>query len=396
MLRRLPVLAAALVLIDTMLYAAMTPLLPHLLREFHLSKSSAGFLVAAYAAGTVVGGLAGGVAASHLGPRKAVLVGLALMGVSTLGFAFASSFSTLIAARLVQGLGSGFTWSGAFAWLLAIAPPERRGAMLGTAMGSAAFGAMCGPVFGAAAAIAGRGLVFGLLALTSLVLAAWALTLEPAPAEHPSYAAVGAALHDRSFLTGLGLMAVAPLVLGALSLLGPLHLAHAGWGPAAIGAVWLTSAALGSVQAPVVGRLSDRLGPLPLTRGALALGALLSLALAVDTGPLAYVPLIVLAARAYALPMTTSFVVLAEGAERTRLPQGLTYGLSNTVWAVGAVVGPAGAGALASASGDWLPFVIAAALCVASLAAIRPLQRTEAVEQSVPDLTASPTQHAQS
>src|SRR3954465_9628854 len=101
-MRRLLPLVATLVAVDTMLYAALTPLLPHFAHEFHLSKTRAGTLVAAYAAGALVGGLPGGWAASRLGTRRAILVGLAGMGLASLGFAFAGSFWTLFLARFVQ------------------------------------------------------------------------------------------------------------------------------------------------------------------------------------------------------------------------------------------------------------------------------------------------------
>src|SRR3954471_8060091 len=169
-MRRLLPLVATLVAVDTMLYAALTPLLPHFAREFGLSKTRAGALVAAYAAGALVGGLPGGVAAVRLGARRAVLVGLTGMGLASLGFAFADSYWSLFAARFVQGLGSGFTWAGAFAWLLAAAPANRRGALIGSAMGAAVFGALFGPVIGAAAALLGRAAVFTALACLSVVL----------------------------------------------------------------------------------------------------------------------------------------------------------------------------------------------------------------------------------
>ena len=50
-------------------------------------------------------------------------------------------------------------------------------------------------------------------------------------------------------------MALPSLLFGVLSVLGPLHLSHAGWGAAAIGGVWLVGAALEAVQAPLVGRI---------------------------------------------------------------------------------------------------------------------------------------------
>src|SRR3954463_14755390 len=129
-MRRLLPLVATLVAVDTMLYAALTPLLPRFAHEFGLSKTRAGALVAAYAAGSLVGGLPGGWAASRFGARRAVLVGLTGMGLASLGFAFAQSYDTLFLARFLQGLGSAFTWAGSFAWLLAAAPRERRGELI--------------------------------------------------------------------------------------------------------------------------------------------------------------------------------------------------------------------------------------------------------------------------
>src|SRR3954453_9320484 len=192
-MRRLLLLVCALVGVDTLLYTALTPLLPHFAHDLHLSKAGAGVLVAAYAAGALVGGLPGGAAAARLGARRAVLVGLTLMGLASLGFAFAHGFWPLAAARFLQGVGSGFTWAGAFAWLLAAAPRERRGELIGSAMGAAVFGALFGPVVGAAAALAGRGVVFSALAGLAVVLAAWSFRIEPVPPDRPSTAAIARA-----------------------------------------------------------------------------------------------------------------------------------------------------------------------------------------------------------
>ncbi|HZT54024.1 MAG TPA: MFS transporter, partial [Gaiellaceae bacterium] len=328
-MRRLLLLVAALVWVDTMLFAALTPLLPHFAHQLHLSKSGAGVLVGAYAAGALVGGLPGGVAAARLGARRAVLVGLTLMGLSSLGFAFAQSFATLAAARFLQGCGSGFTWAGAFAWLLAAAPRERRGELIGSAMGAAVFGALFGPAVGAAAALLGRAPVFTALAGLAVVLGVWTLRLESIPAEHPSVEAVGRALRDERFLAGLLLMSLPALLFGVLSTLAPLRLSHDGWGAAAIGAVWLVGAAFESAVSPLVGRLIDRRGSRLPVQVSLVAGAALSVALAMSPRPFAYVPLIVAAAAAYGILFTPAFALIAEGAERSRLPQGMAFGLMN-------------------------------------------------------------------
>ena len=369
-MRRLLILVAVLVFVDTMLYAALTPLLPHFAHELHLSKSRAGILVAAYAAGALIGGIPGGVAAVRLGARRAVLVGLAGMGLAGLGFAFAGGFWTLFAARLLQGVGSGFTWAGAFAWLLAAAPRQRRGELIGTAMGSATFGALFGPVVGAAAALLGRSVVFSALAALAVVLAAMTLRIAPVPQEPlPSARSVGRALRHRLFVGGLALMALPSLLFGVLSTLGPLHLSRAGWGAAAIGAVWLAGAALESVQAPLVGRISDRRGLLLPVRIALVGSVLVSLGLALGARPLVYAPLVVLAAMAYGTLFTPAFILLSNGAEQVGLAQGMAFGLMNAAWASGAMIGPSVGGAIAGATGDWIPYLLAALACLTALVA---------------------------
>jgi MFS family permease len=375
--RRLLVLVSVLVAVDTMLYAALTPLLPHFAREFGLSKGAAGVLVAAYAAGALVGGIPGGVAAVRLGAQRAVLVGLTLMGLASLGFAFAGSFWTLFAARFLQGGGSAFTWAGAFAWLLAAAPRDRRGALLGTAMGAAVFGALFGPVIGAAAALVGRNVVFAALSGLAVVLGAWALRVEDAPGEEQSRAALPAALRNRMFVEGLLLMMLPSLLFGILSVLGPLHLSAEGWGAAAIGGVWLVSASLEALQAPLVGRLVDRRGNLFPVRISLAAGAVGAILLALGGRPVFYAPLIVLTAMAWGVLFTPAFALLADGADAVGLAQGMAFGLMNAAWATGAVIGPAAGGAIAGAAGDTIPFLLAAVLCGAALVAVRPRSRDE-------------------
>ncbi len=370
-MRRLLVLVSALVWVDTMLFAALTPLLPHFTRSLHLSKTGAGVLVGAYAAGALIGGLPGGVATARLGARRAVLVGLALMGLASLGFAFAHGFWPLFGARLLQGAASGFTWAGSFAWLLAAAPRDRRGELIGTALGAAVFGALFGPVVGAAAALLGRGPVFAALAGLSIVLAAWTLRIEPIPRESPSAAAVGRALRDTRFAGGLALMALPSLLFGVLSTLAPLRLADAGWGAAAIGAVWLIGAGFETALSPIAGRQLDRRGVALPVQVSLAVSVALSVGLAFNPRPLAYVPLLIAASGSYGVLFTPAFALIAEGAERSGLPQGMAFGLMNAAWASGALIGPAAGGAVAEASGDIVPFLLSAAFCATALAVVR-------------------------
>src|SRR5262249_42049267 len=95
----------ALVLVDTIFYTALPPLLPYYVRTAGLTKAGAGILVAAYPAGTLVGALPGGVLTARLGYRTVVVLGLTLMSVSTLVFGFATTPLLLDRAPVRQGLG---------------------------------------------------------------------------------------------------------------------------------------------------------------------------------------------------------------------------------------------------------------------------------------------------
>jgi MFS family permease len=369
-MRRLLTLVSALVLVDTMLFAALTPLLGHFVHQLHLSSATAGVLVAAYAAGALLGGLPGGVAAARLGPRRAVLTGLTLMGLASIGFAWSESFVPLLTARFAQGVGSAFTWAGAFAWLLAATPRQRRGQVIGTAMGAAVFGALIGPVLGAAAALVGRAAVFSAVAALAVVLAGATLRIETRPPEQPSWAALLRAGRNAEFSAGLALLALGALLFGVISVLAPLHLTAVGWGPTAIGAVWLVGAAIETALSPLVGRISDRHGALTPVRLGLAAGAAVSLALILAVGPLPYALLVLAASTAYGVLFTPAFKLIADGADHAGLAQGMAFGVMNAAWALGAFIGPAAAGAIAGVTGASVPFLLAALACAGALIAV--------------------------
>src|SRR5204862_1448341 len=83
-----------------------------------------------------------------------------------------------------------------------------------------------------------------------------------------------------------------------------------------------------------------------------------------------YAPLVAVAAMSYGLLFTPAFALIADGAERCGLAQGMAFGFMNAAWAVGAVVGPAAGGAIANTTGDWIPFLLAAGVCTLALVAV--------------------------
>jgi MFS family permease len=366
-MRRLLPFVCVVIVFDTTLYAALTPLLPHFERAYHLSKGSVGVLVASYGVGVLAGAIPGGLIAARRGARGAVLTGLLLVTVASVGVAGAGSYGVLVAARFAQGFGSSLTWAGGLAWLALATPREHRGRALGTAMGAAVFGALLGPVIGAAASVIGVRAAFATIAGLQAVLAVVALGLDPSLPEPQPLTTVFSALRDRSFLLGLWLMTIPALLFGTLNVLTPLALDARGFGAVALGGLWVAAAALETVINPWLGRVSDRVGPARPARIALACATVVSIGLALTEWPPLLVPLVLAAAVTFGALYAPSLTMLSHSAERVGLAQGISFGVMNASWALGNAIGPAAGGGLAQATRDAVPYLLGAAICAATL-----------------------------
>ncbi len=371
MTRLLP-FVCVVVVVDTVLYTALTPLLPHFEHTYDLSKGGAGLLVASYGIGVLAGAVPGGVIAARRGARGAVLAGLVLVTLASVGVAVADSFETLVAARLAQGFGSSLTWAGGLAWLALASPRGQRGQAMGTAMGAAVFGALLGPVVGAAASLVGVRAAFATIAGVEALLAIAALRLAPSPPEPQPFRMIAVAARDRAFLLGLWLMSIPALLFGTLGVLAPLALDDRGVGAVAIGAVWVGAAAIETVINPWLGRLSDRLGPARPARIALAGSTVVCLGLAVTEAAWALVPLILAAALTWGALYSPALTMLSHTAEHVGLAQGLSFGVMNAAWAVGNAIGPAGGGGLAELTRDAVPYLVGAGICAVTFVSFRP------------------------
>jgi predicted MFS family arabinose efflux permease len=370
-MRRLLPLVCVVIVVDTMLYAALTPLLPHFERAYDLSKGGVGLLAAAYGIGTLAGALPGGIVSSRLGARTAVLVGLAGVSAASVGVALAGNFTTLFTARLVQGFSSSLTWAGGLAWLALSTPRERRGRTMGTAMAAGVFGALLGPVVGAAGSLIGVRAAFATVAGVCAVLAVVLFWFEPAPREQQPVRAVFGAVRDGEFLRGLWLITLPALLFGTLNVLVPLALDKRGFSAVAIGGVWIAATAAEVVINPWLGRVADRLGPLVPVRFALLGSIAVALGLATTEWPWILVPVTVLGGIVFGGFYAPGLTMLSHAAESVGLAQGLSFGLMNAAWAIGNAVGPAAGGGLAQLTSDAVPYVACAAICTATLLLLR-------------------------
>ncbi|HEY7265192.1 MAG TPA: MFS transporter [Trebonia sp.] len=359
----------ALVFVDTVFFSALTPLLPHYTREVGLSKAAAGVLVAAYAAGTLVGSLPGGVLVARLGDRLVALLGLALMSAATLAFGWASNPVVLDSARFVQGVAGACTWAAALAWLSTAAPEERRGELLGTALGAAVVGALFGPVVGALANQIGTGPAFSAASVAGVALMAAAFAVPaPRPSDPQRLRAAWPALRDRRLVTGMWLMALAGIAFGVVNVLAPLRLNRLGASGAVIAATFLCGAVLESGLSPIAGRLSDKFGALRPVMVALAAGVLFGIVVPLPATVAWLSAVLIVGTPFFGSLYAPAAALASDGAREHQLNQGIAFALTNLTWAAGQAFAASGSGALAQVTSDAVPYALLAVACLATLA----------------------------
>jgi len=369
---RVVVLTSAIVFVDTIFFAMLTPLLPHYAHRFELTKTGAGVLAAAYPAGVLVGAIPSGWIAGRIGVKGTAIGGLAIVAATSITFGFGNSVVLLDLARFAQGIGSAFAWTSSLSWLVALVTTDRRGALIGQTMSVAIVGALFGPALGGVASLVGTGATFTGVAVIALAVAALAvLTEAPARGLGQPIGRIGTALRDRTLRLGLWLIAVPALLFGTTIVLVPLRLAHLGSGAAAIGAVFVAAAALEATVSPLSGRLADRRGRLhALSISLLASAAGAALLPWPDKASLLGV-VAVLASAAFGLTWAPAMALLADSAQRIELDLAWAFALMNLAWAPGQALGSVAGATLARATSDAVPYLLLSGTCAATLVVLR-------------------------
>lgn len=344
---------------------AVGSVLPVLPRYIHGPLDSGdlavGIVIGAYAAtGLLLRPVAGRIADTR-GRKPTVLAGALLVALSGFLYLPGLGIAGLVVARLVLGAGEGGVYTAGSAWIVDLAPEERRGRVLGL-YGLAVWGGLSvGPLVGE--------VLLDLGGYTAVWIAAGALPLlgalialsardpfvplrhaEPHPLIAPEAVGPGFAIAMASF----GYATVATFIV--------LHLEARGVGHGAT--VFAAFAAMIVLTRLVIGDLPDRVGAAPVAIAATlgeAVGLLL-IALA-HSLPVALAGGIAMGAAFSLLNPSLMLIALGRVSQRAR---GAAMGTYTAFFDAGVGLGAPLAGLVAALTGYEEAFLFAAAVCVAS------------------------------
>jgi MFS family permease len=371
-MRRLLILACAVVFLDVTFFAVLTPLLPDYKADFALSEGEVGVLAGAFAAGTMISALPAGWLAARVGPRKTLIAGLVGIGIFSPVFGLADNITVLNVSRFFQGASGALMWAGAVTWVVTASPRDRRGEMIGAVIAAAVVGELLGAPIGALAHEVGTEIVFSTVFVAAAILIVVAATIKDASevARQPLREAVAAVRRSNVPRTVL-VLAGPSLAFGFLVVVAPLRMDELGAGPWLIAGAFAVGSAVEAVAGPWIGRVSDRIG----RTGPYLIGiGVMSTAIA-TIGIFDLLPVlaaaVVLCAFGAGLAFTPASTLVTDAATSSGLNQGYASGASNIAWGGGQMVGAVGGGFLAGAAGYLLPSLLTVGIILVVAAVAR-------------------------
>jgi len=392
------VVVSAALFTDNILYFVLVPLLPHYQQAFSLNQTDLGLLFASYAAALLLGTLPIGKLSDVVGRRSMMLWGLLGLWGTTLLFAFATSFSILIVARVLQGLSAAATWTSGLALVADHWPAKHRGKALSTVFAFANLGVLLGPPFSGYVSerwgVQAPFIAAACLALIDAVLRVW--LLRDKEKETTEVIPIRRMLKNRSICLLAGTLGMAAMSFAILESTLPIEFNARGWSMSLIGLIFAIAALAHTLASPLAGAMADRLNrkkmiivgllliavllPVP----AFAKGLVPTFAIMACTGfigPLAGSPV---------APAVTSVVDSMGGSEIG--PDGApgggsgyssAFGLINLSIAVGIMVGPVLGGVGVDLVGlEWSLAAFAIVVALYALAIWRLLPATERAASS--------------
>jgi MFS transporter, DHA1 family, solute carrier family 18 (vesicular amine transporter), member 1/2 len=378
-LRSSPAAAVALVtfatFIDLIAYSICVPVLPDLAQRLGATPTMIGVLFGSFGITLLAVSVPMGAVSDAIGRRGPLVASAVGLAGATALFAFSDTLPWLFAARLLQGAADGVMWVAGFALIADLYGPEDRGRVMGYVMSGTSVGVMIGPSIGGWLYEAGgMRLPFLFVAGLSLVCAAGFFAMTPPRRDHAVQApSIWSVLRVGDVARCAGFVIVTAMTFAMFEPVLPLFYARSlGLSPVRVGLLFGTGAIASAVMPFVYGPLIAKWGARPMTIVGLLLTALGLPLMGLAQGFRSAMLLTLIEWTATALILTPSLAYMAEVTSFAgAAAYGIGYGVYNTAWAVGILIGPAAGGFLFERLGferltlGWAPFVIAMTILLA-------------------------------
>ena len=359
---------ALAVFTDMFIHGMIVPILPIYAGSLGISQTALGFLFGSYALALLITTPIFGMISDKLGRRGPMLWGILGLAAATLLFAFANTFWFLLLARILQGCAAAITWTAGLALLADFYPSEERGQAMGIALSGQAMGILVGPSLGGWLYQIG-GYMFPFFVAASMAVLDGLLRLfllkEEPHREKQTEQQPFELLRNQHFLLIVGAVMIGAAVPSALQPTLPARFEavfHAT--PLVIGLLFAVPTIAYAVIAPLIGRLSTKLGHARMT----VLGFIIT-ALAMAFVPLpsniyleiAALSLIGIGMGMILAPSLPRMADLAQ--EKENASYGFTFAIYNTAYSVGMMMGPVLSGLLSENFGlQWAYVILAGAI----------------------------------
>lgn len=359
---------------------AKNPALPLFIRSLGVPVSTLGFIAAASTVVGIVVSLPAGVLSDIIGRRRVILASAIVFATAPFLYLLVSAPWQLVLVRVYHGLATAILGPVAMA-AVADTFDKGRGERMGWYSSATMIGRFMAPYIGGSLIFGedfrwvyladGFAGVMALVAASRLPLAtATSLSAREALSRQPGKIAteIGIIFHDIGILTTSGIEAVQYFAFGCMETFLPIYLnEHAGFSPAEIGLAFTMQILAATLTKPVMGRLSDRYGRVPMISAGLALGGLTMGTMLFTTGFPALVVLIGLFGLGLA---TVTASTSARVADLSRAQsRGSAMGVLSSIMDLGQSAGPMVGGLVIAAYSYQTAFVaVGAGLVVAGIA----------------------------
>ncbi|MFD5746370.1 MFS transporter [Streptomyces sp. NPDC127033] len=336
------VLAAGTFLMGTTEFV-IAGLLPEMAGDFGVSVSHAGLLITAFAIGMIVGGPVMAMATLRLPRRHTVVLALAVFALGHVVAALSSSFTVVLAARVVTALATGAFWAVGFVIATSAAGPGNSTRAVGAMMGGLTLANVVGvPIGSLVGQFTGWRGPFWALAVLAALAAAFVGRFIPGTEQHTDVSVrdeVRALRQGRLWLALAAAVLIMGGVLATYTYITPLLTGRTGIAEGAVPLVLIVFGAGALGGTAIGGRLGDRRPMATILTAAAATAVTLCLLVPLSNRPVTAVVLVFLVALSgfTVNPVVTSLAVRFAGDAPT-LTSALTTSAYNTGIAAGSAI----------------------------------------------------------